>query len=82
MYKNLQRQWLAKLQLIDSMTGRDWQPESIPLFVRNTLAMKISATFCHRRDWSQELSHRSFHTIEQQRLTDSDWLWWSWTRVL
>jgi len=66
---------LAKLQLIDSMTGRDWQTEIILLFVRNTLAMKISVTFGHRRDWSQELSHRSFHTIEQQRLTDGDCLW-------
>jgi len=40
--------------------------QSILWFVQNTLTMKISATFGHRRDWGHELSHQSFLIIEQQ----------------
>jgi len=52
-----------------TMTG---SRQSMLWFVWNTLTMKISATFGHGRDWSQELSHQSFHTIEQQKVTDTD----------
>jgi len=37
-------------------------PQSIQWYVLLTSTRMISAILGHRKDWSQELSHQSFHT--------------------